>query len=1111
MSNFITNSGGGDLKSRLIELIEKSQELKFLVGFFYFSGIQELFDGLKKNSNTKLNVLVGLNVDEFIFGLLEHAGEIVNEDKASAYVGSVRKSLNIPDFDNKDFYDQVRFFAKMIEEERLIIRKTREPNHAKLYLFKLEQGQAVRNLFITGSSNLTKAGLITQNEFNVEISSYGFEDAEKYFDDLWQFATRITENNVTREQLLKVLKRKSTEASPFEAYVLLLDAYLASYRHKTIRESSKDLMQKKGYEPYRYQIDAVEQALATVDDHGGVIVADVVGLGKSVIASLIAKEIGQRGIIICPPTIIGDEKKKDSGWAKYDEDFELPNWVIYSSGDLGKPIEFIKKHPEIEVVIIDEAHRFRNRDTEGYELLKNICRGKKVILLTATPFNNRPNDILSLLSLFITPKKSGISPLSSNIQAEFKAYDKEFRDLRIILRDYDSKNSARKARAQAIYKARYEDKPFAKEDVKKKAHYIAKQIRAIIEPVTIRRNRLDIKNNPAYAEEVKNLSTMADPEEWYFELSKDQSDFYDKIVETYFGDGGEFRGAIYRPYAYEFGEDGVEDDDHFESLSQKNLFDFMRRLLVKRFESSFGSFIESIKRFKSTHDTVLKFIEKSGGKYILDRKLIDKIYEEDLDIIDEALQKYEERLLNDDQHPKNEKIYKVATFKKGKEFLEDIKKDRDLLSRIIKEVDELKLVSNDPKVSSIIPKIKSVFNEKPLSGEPKRKVIIFSEYVDTVNHIKPYLEKAFPDRVLIVAGVLPQKTVRAVYSNFDASFEKREDQYDILLTSDKLSEGFNLNRAGMVINYDIPWNPVRVIQRVGRINRIGKKVFSELRLANFFPSETGANFIRSREIAEHKMFLIHNTLGEDTKIFDVDEEPTAAELFTRISRNPDDLEQESFYTTISKEYEDIKSKHPEVISRIKDFQPRVKTAKKHTDPGMMVFFRGSRLAIREGALNLDGKQIREQVPFEDVYEKIRCDINEPGLEWNDNSWGLYQEIKDYIRSVMPPSEASLEQRALNVLNYILQSNPDGMESLMDFVKTLREDILDYGTLPEYTLRRLANLKLEERTAHALELVKTISGVRDELGSDYLDYEKEKIKRQAPKELIVAIENRNDVK
>jgi len=171
MSNFITNNEAKDLKKRLIELMQKSNELKFLVGFFYFSGIRELYKGLKENPDQKIKVLVGLNVDATNYGMIELADideKISDEEKTYRFFQSVKKSLNTETFDTKEFYEQVRFFIQLIRDDKLIIRKTFSPNHAKLYIFKLDESQVGRkNLFITGSSNLTRAGLTTQEEFNV--------------------------------------------------------------------------------------------------------------------------------------------------------------------------------------------------------------------------------------------------------------------------------------------------------------------------------------------------------------------------------------------------------------------------------------------------------------------------------------------------------------------------------------------------------------------------------------------------------------------------------------------------------------------------------------------------------------------------------------------------------------------------------------------------------------------------------------------------------------------------------------------------------------------------------------------------------------------------------
>ena len=413
MKNFITNHNTANLKKRLIELIQKSDELKFLVGFFYFSGIRELYEGLKEKPDVNIKVLVGLNVDKTNFGILEFAdqnNQLSDEEKSYKFLRSVKKSLNTEDFDTEEFYQQVRYFIKLISENKLTIRKTYNPNHAKIYLFKLEEGQVGRkNLFITGSSNLTKAGITTQEEFNVEISDFGFDDAEEYFDSLWGEAIKITEDAVIKRGLIDIIENETLvkDITPFEAFVLILKTYLDSFEQREVGQSLVKTFEENGYTPYQYQLDAVKQALAIIENNNGVIIADVVGLGKTIIACAVARELKKRGVVICPPGLVGD-RNKNSGWKKYTEEFGLYDWEVRSLGDLENIADFVNRAKDIEVVIVDEAHRFRNQDTQDYEYLKNICRNKIVILLTATPFNNRPGDILSLLKLFITPKKSSI-------------------------------------------------------------------------------------------------------------------------------------------------------------------------------------------------------------------------------------------------------------------------------------------------------------------------------------------------------------------------------------------------------------------------------------------------------------------------------------------------------------------------------------------------------------------------------------------------------------------------------------------------------------------------------------------------------------------------------
>lgn len=1123
MSNFITNQPTKELQKRLSELITHSDELKFLVGFFYFSGIRELYDGLKANDRVIIKVLVGLNVDLYNYKLVEFASQeqLNDAEKANQFFQSVKNSINTEYFDNKEFYEQVRFFIELIQEDRLLIRKTDYPNHAKLYIFKLEEGQVgKKELFITGSSNLTRAGLTTQNEFNVEISDYGFAEADRYFDTLWNKAVKITESAEYKTKLIEVIKKETLvkEITPFEAYCLVLKSYLDCFTHKEIGTAIIEILEKNGYKSYQYQLDAVREAISIIENNNGVLIADVVGLGKSIIACAVALHLRERGLVICPPGIIGDVNKK-SGWRMYIEQFGLFGWEVRSLGDLENTLNFVKEHDDIKVIIVDEAHRFRNQDTESYDLLKNICRNRKVILLTATPFNNKPEDVLSILSLFITPKKSSIT-LSNNLTEIFRHFDQLFKKLSFITKNHNSQDPEKKAKVQLYYKSLFDEDTIDLKKIKKRTHMIARQIRNVIEPVTIRRNRLDLEKNPYYKNEVKNLSKVADPIEWFYELTPEQSAFYDKIIQDYFGDsnnGRKFHGAIYRPFEYEEGKmEDVEEgklslEKQREYIVQRALFDIIRRLLVKRFESSFGAFQQSITNFKNFHTDVLDFITKMGngdplkGEYILDRDLLEKIFAMDVDEIEEHLKEYEEKIKRG-EYPKKHRRYKIAKFKYANEFVNDIRSDIEMFAEILETLNALNLVNDDPKTKCLIKNIQSKFAEPATAGEPKRKIVIFSEYADTVKYIGNDLCRCYPDRVLVVYGKLSDAKIEVINRNFDASYKKPSDEYDILLSTDKLSEGFNLNRAGMIINYDIPWNPVRVIQRLGRINRISKKVFDTLYIVNFFPTEKGAEYVKSREIAQTKMFMIHNTLGEDSKIFDIDEEPSPAALYQKINQNPDEMESESFYTRVINLFNEIQKQYPDVIQNLNDAPRRIKVAKNFHQDELIVFFKKNHFYVKTAKISDPNHEITDS-SLEEVLEKIQCQPETPSLPISEQFWDSYEAVKFSLGNKKALSKMpNIEREAFNNIDFLLKFNKSELlTESKSFLRTLREDILDYGTLPDYTLRRIANLKTAN---HSIEkIIAEIEKLRAELGADYLDKEKARLKN-LDREIIIAIHNQN---
>lgn len=1114
MSSFITNSRGS-LKDRLSELVDNSKELKFLVGFFFFSGISELYESIKGQKDISIDVLVGLSADRGIHGIQEFADNttrLTQKEKVERYFDSIRKTINSNDFDNKQFYEQIHYFIDLICTGKLRIRKTLNPNHAKLYIFNIKDSLASlkKSFFITGSSNFTRAGLGGQEEFNVEISDYGTEGANEHFDKLWESAIKITESPEFQKQLIEIIKHETliAEITPFEAWAMILSHYLESQKQGDISEATIKLLEAKGYKPYKYQLDAVSQALGMLEEQGGVIVADVVGLGKSVVAGMIAKQLGKRGVVICPPGLIGDDNDK-SGWNKYISDFELWGWKAKSSGNLENVFEFVREQPDIEVVIIDEAHRFRNQDTAAYEILSNICRGRKVILLTATPFNNSPADIYALLKLFVVPGQTTLS-IDSDLSSEFRRYKEDFKKIANIQKDSSSTNETKRNNAKRDYASLFGESSVDIDKVRQRAKYLASRIRQRIEPVVIRRNRIDLKNDPEYSSELGALSVVADPEKAFFELSKEQSDFYDEVINTYFSEDGRFTGAIYRPYIYETGVDSGEvvegSEENFEYQKQNNLFQFMRRLLIKRFESSFGAFEKSISNFKRINERYKNFVELTG-EFILDRKILDNFESMTEDEILERLSEYEKSFTEEQSKKNKNRRYNLSTFKDAAGFKKAIQSDIDLLSKIEDELNKLRLQENDPKYASLVKSIREIIKKKDEKTEPERKVIIFTEYEDTARYVYEKLEKDFPNEVVSGFGTLGVTKIQNILENFDASQKKAQNEYQILIGTDKISEGFNLSRAGAIVNYDIPWNPTRVIQRVGRINRIGQKIFSKLYIYNFFPTIRGAEYVRNEEIAAQKLFMIHNTLGEDSKIFHADENPTAAGLFQKIQANPESLEDESFITSLRKYHFEMKEKYPEILAKVKRMPIRVKVAKKYDENDLLVFIRKGNAFFVRGIV---GNGEVDDVIFENVVHRVKCEADALPIPLGATFWEDYVRVREHQDEYRAQQGAtSLETKARNNIQTLLTNPPDVLEVFLPFARTLLEDYEEFQTLGTYTSRRIASLKIADASREELEETSSqFVALQAELGLDYLDKIKKTIP-QSEREVVIAVENRKN--
>jgi superfamily II DNA/RNA helicase len=305
----------------------------------------------------------------------------------------------------------------------------------------------------------------------------------------------------------------------------------------------------------------------------------------------------------------------------------------------------------------------------------------------------------------------------------------------------------------------------------------------------------------------------------------------------------------------------------------------------------------------------------------------------------------------------------------------------------------------------------------------------------------------------------------------------------------------------VVINYDIPWNPVRVIQRVGRINRIGKKVYDEIFIANFFPTEKGADIVRSRQIAQTKMFMIHSILGEDAKIFDPSEEPEASKLYRRLNEYKED-EEESFFTKVRDEFSQIEETYPEVIKEIQNMPHRVKTAKQSDKNELMVFIRkGKDLFV--GYKDYSERQPKT-VSFEEVYEKIKATPETERLKMSKDFWSNYNIVCDkkaYIKR--KPRPKATEEKAFNLLNHLKDKD---IGELKSFVLALIKDIEEYSSLSEYIFQRI--IKVEKHLDNIEEVKKELEEIKKEIGEDFIERIENQLKLLdlENQEVIIAVEN-----
>jgi len=898
-NHFITNSKESSLSNRMNNIMPSTDSLDFLVGYFYFSGIKEIYKNL---DGKKVNILVGLELQENLmektaeFDFLQKKNAVSIEDERNSFYKSLVNMFGKTGYFDGMNEEAFKIYYNKIKDGTLTIRKTRENCHAKMYIFSYddahnEEGEN-KGCVITGSSNLTYNGLRGQNEINVRFKNNPeYEDAKEIFDELWkdENSILIADKNTIEVFDEKVIKHIWLEKvpSPYLLYLRVLHEYFnidASKKIRTPNEITNDTNMKD----LKYQIDAINLAIDKIGKHNGVIISDVVGLGKSVVASAVANNLKMRTIIIAPPHLVQQ-------WEEYASDFRIKEAKIFSRGKIYKhndnetALEFYrekskKSHDEKWLVIIDEAHYFRNEYTQDYAALHELCKDNKVMLLTATPFNNQPSDIYSMIKLFQFPTKSTLQTVD-NLGKAFVKLIADYKDLK--------KNIKKNGNST---------------ENQEEAKRIGTRIRRIIEPLCIRRSRLDLKAIPEYSKDLEEqgfeLPRVNDPEALEYNLGKltelyistlnkiasKNTEYYnfekatteedateDEINEDEWTDNvenGVFKAARYKPIMY-VKTDCIEDlkkeiekagfKYNLFKTAQSNMAKFMRTLLVRRFESSQAAFKKSLNNMLEYCENVKNWIDERKAIPVYKKGMLPDIkdlYEstEDSLFAEQEIETKIEKL-------KDKDLFEIKTKYLDDNFFEDLNSDIEILKNLKERWDNVD-ENNDPKYIEF----EKIIKEK-LENDTERKIVIFSQFADTVK----YLEKRLIETNLPIFAYTSSKANKenkeTIKRNFDAGYKYgQKNDYKILVATDAISEGYNLHRAGTIFNYDIPYNPTRVIQRIGRINRINKKMFNELFIYNYFPGLIGENETRIKEISTLKMAMIHTIMGEDTKILTKEEE-----------------------------------------------------------------------------------------------------------------------------------------------------------------------------------------------------------------------------------------------
>ncbi|MDA8077692.1 MAG: phospholipase D-like domain-containing protein [Nitrospiraceae bacterium] len=976
----IVDNRNEKLVDHINRILSSTEAARFAVGYFFISGltpISERLSGVKE-----LRLLIGNTTNRETLEQLaegyrrlemvsERAEEEAYPKRAEARKMAAETAENIKT--GVELMDQtdegetlVKTLIQLIEEKRLQVKVyTKGRMHAKAYIFDYGAlfdgtGKPVERhengIAIVGSSNLTLAGVTHNTELNVVVQGNdNHAELVKWFDALWKEAQDFD------EALMHEMKQSWAVASvrPYDIYMKTIYTLV---RDRLEGDDDKDILWDDEITKRLadFQRVAVKQSVQIIKDFGGVFVSDVVGLGKSYIGAAIVKHFERtehaRPLIICPAPL-------KEMWDKYDEVYQLNARVLSSGflrdGDDGFSNILLDdvKFKDRDFVLIDESHNFRYPDTQRYKVVQAfLATGRRCCFLTATPRNKSAWDVYHQIKLFHQDDKTDLPIDPPNLKEYFKLIDKEQKKLPDLLANI----LIRRTRNHILRWYGYDAETHQPVDPSRFNEYRDGRRRAYV--MVAGRHQFFPR---------RTLDTVTySIEETYQGLYQRLRGYLGKARKTLPEKPPANELTFARYGLWHYVDKAKQRKEPYASLARAgaNLRGLIRVLLFKRFESSVYAFRETINRLIGIHERFLKALEQGIVPAGEDAQAL--LYESDM---------LEEADLISALREASKRKYSAADF--NLELLhKHIKYDLKLLDDILILVEPITPVK-DAKLKTL----KSILAKKPLSGG---KRLIFTEYADTARYLYDNLNPGGkkPDMDVIFSGDKSKAKVVGRFApkaNPEYVFQSGESELNTLVATDVLAEGLNLQDCDKIINYDLHWNPVRLIQRFGRIDRIGSD-YGEIYGFNFLP-ETGIEKNLGLEARlKNRIQEIHDTIGEDSVILDRTETLNEEAMYAIYEKKGgqlnlfEDGEEEFLDLNEAEEIlRQLRKDDPTEYERIADLRDGIRTMKPTDQKGLYVFCQAGRYQ-QLFLLNDKGEIVSRDIPR--VLGLIKCGPEIKGID-----------------------------------------------------------------------------------------------------------------------------------